>query len=282
MKNLKKLLLVGACGLSISACTSLVSTNVVDDQGNPLGELKWPDMDDATQPEGTFPNQAEIDLIQKNLSHLQLKKIFEHPHFQERFRAREWNYIFNFNMSDGSIKQCQFKVLFDSERRGQNYYWKPADCLSEKFDLSTDMLFEFDKSGLPDVREQGKEKLNQIADYIIREGNKAQLTLVGHTDYLGSDAYNMALSKRRAETIKQYMVNRGVNGYNITTKGAGETQPIKQCDKNLERSALKECLITNRRVSVEIKRYGKGKVVWHDINMPYSVMENASVKDTEQ
>ncbi len=275
MKNLRLLMVSMLCVGSLVACNSVVSSNVVDDEGNLQGkDLQWPDVKNASQPEGTFPNQSEIDLIQRNLSRLQLKKIFEHPHFQETFRAKEWNYIFNFNMSDGSIKQCQFKVLFDKNKLGQSYYWKPADCLTEKFNLSADTIFEFDKSGIKDMRAAGKKELDRIASYIIREGNKQQLDLIGHTDYLGDNDYNQRLSERRAQTVKQYLINKGVNGHNITASGMGETKPIKFCDSNLPRKELKECLITNRRVSFEIKRYGKGKIVWHDINMNYSKMKN--------
>ncbi len=274
MKNLKIIIASIICATTLTACNSVVGRNSIDKNGDPQGELSWPDVSDVTWQEGTFPTQDEIDMVQKNLTRTQLKKIFEHPHFAETFRAREWNYLFNFNMSDGSIKQCQFKVLFDKNRLAQNFYWKPANCLSEKFNLKADTLFEFDKSGLNDIRQEGKVALNKLATYIIKEGNKAQLELIGHTDYLGDDDYNQKLSERRAATIGRYLVNRGVNASNITTAGRGEKEPIKHCDKNTDRATLKECLIANRRVGVEIKRYGKDRVVWHDINLDYAEMRS--------
>ncbi|MDG6881494.1 Outer membrane protein II* [Phocoenobacter uteri] len=275
MKKLNVVMLSTFVSIAFTGCNSVVDTNQINDEGNLVSkDLKWPAIEEASLEGGTFPSQDEIDLLQKNLTRSQLKKIIEHPHFQERFRAKEWNYLFNFNMSDGSIKQCQLKILFDKNYRAQNYYLKPADCLHEKLNLSADMLFEFDKSGFNDIRPEGKKELEKLANYVLKEGNKAQLSLIGHTDYMGSDDYNQKLSERRAATIGDYLITQGVNPKNITTAGRGEKEPIKQCDKKLEKTRLKECLITNRRVSVEIKRYSKHKIVWHDINMTYSELRN--------
>ncbi len=274
MKNLKIILAAIICATTLTACNSVVGGNSIDDNGNPEGKLAWPDPKDVTWQEGTFPTFDEIDMIQKNLTRTQLKKLFEHPQFAETFRAREWNYLFNFNMSDGSIKQCQFKVLFDKNRLAQNFYWKPADCLVEDIDLKSDSLFAFDKSGINDMKEAGKRELDKIAEFILKNGNRLQLDVVGHTDYLGDDAYNQGLSERRAATVVQYLVSRGVNSANLKASGMGETKPIKQCNSGMERNALKDCLQPNRRVSLQIKRFGKGKIVWHDINLDYAEMRS--------
>ncbi len=274
MKNIKMIIASIVCVTTLTACNSVVGSNSIDDNGNPQGKLEWPDPKDVTWQEGTFPTFDEIDMIQKNLTRTQLKKLFEHPQFAETFRAREWNYLFNFNMSDGSIKQCQFKVLFDKDRLAQNYYWKPANCLTEEINLQSDSLFAFDKSGINDMKEEGKKELDKIADYLLREGNKLQLDVVGHTDYLGDDAYNQELSERRAVTVVNYLVSKGVNPANLKASGMGEKKPIKQCDPSLERNALKDCLLENRRVSLKIKRHSKVKIVWHDINLDYAEMRN--------
>lgn len=274
MKNLKIILATIMCATTLTACNSVVGGNVIDDNGNPQGKLAWPDPKDVTWQEGTFPTFDEIDMIQKNLTRTQLKKIFEHPQFAETFRAREWNYLFNFNMSDGSIKQCQFKVLFDKDRLAQNFYWKPADCLTESINLKADALFAFDKGDLANMKEAGKAELDKIAAYLVKKANKSQVDVIGHTDYLGDDAYNQDLSERRAKTVVAYLVSRGVNPANLVAKGMGETKPVKQCDEGLERNALKACLQPNRRVTIDIKGYGSGKIVWHDINLDYAEMRS--------
>ncbi len=274
MKNLKIILASILCVTTLTACNSVVGNNSIDDNGDPQGKLEWPDPKDVTWQEGTFPTFDEIDMIQKNLTRTQLKKLFEHPQFAETFRAREWNYLFNFNMSDGSIKQCQFKVLFDKDRLAQNFYWKPANCLNEKINLKADALFAFDKSSLADMKEEGKKELDEIANFLIKKGNKSQVHVIGHTDYLGDNAYNQGLSERRAKTVVQYLVSQGVSARTLKAKGMGETKPVKQCDKGLERKALQDCLAPNRRVTIDIKGYSNSKIIWHDKNLDYAEMRN--------
>jgi OOP family OmpA-OmpF porin len=68
---------------------------------------------------------------------------------------------------------------------------------------------------------------------------------VGHTDWVGSDAYNQRLSVRRAEAVKAYMVSKGVPANRIYTEGKGEKQPIADNKTNDGRAK-------NRRVEVEV------------------------------
>ena len=82
---------------------------------------------------------------------------------------------------------------------------------------------------------------------------KLEVVLVtGHTDRIGTDAYNQKLSERRADAVRDYLVSKGVDKAKIETIGLGEKQPVVQCDqKNLK--ALIECLQPNRRVEVQAK-----------------------------
>jgi len=82
---------------------------------------------------------------------------------------------------------------------------------------------------------------------------KLEVVLVtGHTDRLGTDAYNEKLSVRRADVVRDYLVSKGVPKDKIETIGMGEKQPLVQCDqKNLKE--LIACLQPNRRVEVEVK-----------------------------
>jgi outer membrane protein OmpA-like peptidoglycan-associated protein len=82
--------------------------------------------------------------------------------------------------------------------------------------------FEFDKASLtPDA----KVLLDMVSDALLARPD-IQVELDGHTDSKGSDAYNQKLSERRAESVKQYLVGRGIDGGRMTTVGFGETQPI--------------------------------------------------------
>ena len=82
---------------------------------------------------------------------------------------------------------------------------------------------------------------------------KLEVVLVtGHTDRIGTEAYNQKLSERRADAVRDYLVSKGVDKAKIETIGLGEKQPVVQCDqKNLK--ALIECLQPNRRVEVQAK-----------------------------
>jgi OOP family OmpA-OmpF porin len=68
----------------------------------------------------------------------------------------------------------------------------------------------------------------------------------GHTDSVGTDAYNQKLSERRANSVKEYMVSKGVPAAKITTLGKGETQPVAT-------NKTKEGRAKNRRVDIEFK-----------------------------
>ena len=79
----------------------------------------------------------------------------------------------------------------------------------------------------------------------------ATIAAVGFADRFGTDSYNQALSERRVETVKAYLVSKGIEPNRIYTEGKGETQPVKACPK-MSGKALIDCLSPNRRVEVEV------------------------------
>lgn len=121
---------------------------------------------------------------------------------------------------------------------------------AEKVQLSADALFDFDKAVL---KPEGMQRLDQLADQA--KSLKLEVILaVGHTDRIGSDSYNQALSERRADAVKAYLVSRGIEANRVYTEGKGETQPVTgtQCDNVRGRTALISCLQPDRRVEVEV------------------------------
>ena len=79
--------------------------------------------------------------------------------------------------------------------------------------------------------------------------------VTGHTDRIGSMKYNMKLSEKRAITVKDYIVSKGIDQKVIFWEGKGPKQPIpvtKFCDNKMKRKQLIECLAPNRRVTVEV------------------------------
>lgn len=125
----------------------------------------------------------------------------------------------------------------------------PIKLLPQKINFSADALFDFDKAVL---RPNGKTMLDDLASTL--EGAEYDVILmVGHTDRIGSDAYNQKLSERRAAAAKQYLVDKGISGDRIQTEGRGEKEPVTagEC-KGKPGKALIQCLQPDRRVDVEV------------------------------
>ncbi len=126
---------------------------------------------------------------------------------------------------------------------------KPAAVVParEKVTLSADALFNFDKAV---IRPDAKSKLDDLVGK-IKGVNLEVVIAIGHADRIGSDRYNQKLSVRRAESVKAYLVSRGIPANRIYTEGKGEKQPVKACPA-MPRAKLIECLQPNRRVEIEV------------------------------
>lgn len=98
---------------------------------------------------------------------------------------------------------------------------KPAPTRRELLTLRG-AAFEFDKSSLTTL---AKDTLSQVAT-TLRNFPDAKIEIQGHTDWIGSEVYNQALSERRANAVRDYLVSIGIAGSRITTIGYGETRPV--------------------------------------------------------
>ena len=122
----------------------------------------------------------------------------------------------------------------------------------QKITLASKALFDFDKAIL---KPEGKAVLDREIVSRIKEVQKLELVLVtGHTDRLGSQAYNQKLSERRAAAVAAYLASKGVAKDKIETLGMGKTQPVPGvvCNQS-NRKQLIACLQPHRRVEVEVK-----------------------------
>jgi len=121
-----------------------------------------------------------------------------------------------------------------------------------KVSLSADSLFDFDKST---VKAEGRTALDKfVAD--LRGSSYDMIDVIGHTDRLGSTDYNLKLSARRADAVKEYLVQTsGLQAAKVATRGAGEAQPvtrIEDCKGNRQTPQLITCLQPDRRVELHV------------------------------
>ncbi len=122
--------------------------------------------------------------------------------------------------------------------------------------LNSDTSFRFNDDHLTT---EGKDAVIEMAGIIKRrKGSELKITVVGHTDRIGSDKKNLDLSRRRAATVKAALIAEGIPATAIETAGMGASMPVTQaeeCPNYLVKCELIECLRPDRRV--EIKTRGK-------------------------
>ncbi|MBC3209600.1 MULTISPECIES: OmpA family protein [unclassified Pseudomonas] len=124
---------------------------------------------------------------------------------------------------------------------------KPAEPApqSEVITLSDagNVLFDFDKS---DLTPAAKAQLDTLMDK-LRNADVVSIKVIGHTDSKGSDAYNQALSERRASSVAAYLLSQGLAPDKLTSEGRGESEPVAD-------NASDEGRAQNRRVELHINR----------------------------
>ncbi len=129
---------------------------------------------------------------------------------------------------------------------------RPVPLALRKVRFSADSLFDFDKAILKPAGKQALDKL--AAD--LRGVDYNVITVTGYTDRIGSHAYNMRLSTRRAESLKTYLVeSAGIPAGKIAARGRDGADPVTrpgQCKGTKATKALIACLQPDRRVEVEV------------------------------
>lgn len=138
-----------------------------------------------------------------------------------------------------------------SDSQGENVHnaygecWEVSyglpSCGEKSITLSGDGLFDFNKATIrPDLA----SALDQIAAE-TSGGSYSSISVVGHTDSVGSDAYNQRLSERRANSAADYLASKGLDRSKMSTSGMGESQPVAS-------NATAEGRQQNRRVVITI------------------------------
>ncbi len=118
-------------------------------------------------------------------------------------------------------------------------------------DLSADVLFDFDQST---IKKEAEPSLRNVAT-VLNANPGAAVTIEGHTDAKGAEAYNQTLSERRAASVKDWLVtNAQVNGATIATRGWGKSKPIAENTKP-DGSDDPEGRARNRRVQIIVRKH---------------------------
>lgn len=127
----------------------------------------------------------------------------------------------------------------------------------QSFTLSSDVLFGFGKSAYEDIREEGRREFAELLRKLSKDNLQvSQIEVVGHTDPIGSVASNDALGLRRAQTVRQLLIDNGIAPHHIIARSEGSRQMVTG-DCYGSRAALIACYAPDRRVVVEVKASGE-------------------------
>jgi outer membrane protein OmpA-like peptidoglycan-associated protein len=280
MKSQNTILFALAAGvLALAGCGSTGST--VDTTNQAYGasaekqQIRFPDAGSAWLKGGTFIDVEQLRRIGRGMTKNQVRELISYPHFGEGlFGPKEWDYLFNFRTGKGDeFVTCQYKVVF-KDGVSDAMYWKEPACASylkpkvaevvrpapvpaaapaQKVTLGADGLFRFDGGALGDLLPEGRAKIERLAADIKRNFKQLQgIVVTGHTDRLGSDSYNDALSLARANTVRELLVRQGLDARLIRAAGEGKRRPVVDCAGNRPTATLVSCLQPNRRVELDV------------------------------
>jgi outer membrane protein OmpA-like peptidoglycan-associated protein len=131
----------------------------------------------------------------------------------------------------------------------------PPSPVVDRFVLSAEALFRFDRCRAGDMLQKGREELDALGEALAGDLSAwSRIVVTGHTDRLGRRDYNLPLSRCRAETVRGYLVERfGLPADRLEARGVGSMHPVAFCRGPLG-DALKACLQPNRRVELEVQR----------------------------
>lgn len=210
---------------------------------------------------GFFPEIQKISQVKIGTPQYRVQEILGSP---VDGSGQDW-WFYDINLPLEGINDylvCQYRIAFDAQKNVTELAWRRPQCRDlyeiltrpkppevQEITLSSDVLFAFDSAQLLDA---GKKELDAAADAVTQKMQLDRMLIVGHTDRLGADDYNLSLSKRRAESVRSYLVSRGVPVELIEIEGRGSSQPLVQCEERRVTQTLKDCLQPNRRVDITI------------------------------
>jgi outer membrane protein OmpA-like peptidoglycan-associated protein len=259
---MKAMLKIVGWGLAAGMALGLGACRTVGADGD-----GFPNPDRAYPRGGTFVNLDDLRQYAPGMNKDQVLALLGAPHFNEKlWGVRHWNYLFNLRPSVGAAAvRCQFRIGFDSNGVAQSQSWKPAECSAllqppqavvpppppapppaAPLRLQADALFDFNSAVL---KPAGQERLRQLVQQVGDPRGVRDVVVIGYTDRIGSDSYNLRLSQHRAQAVREYLIGQGIPAEAVRAEGRGNAQPVAECPAGRSRAVI-ECLAPNRRVEI--------------------------------
>ncbi|MGJ7494596.1 OmpA family protein [Variovorax sp. RT4R15] len=272
---------LGGCASPSYPITPHAHANAARENPPPPKDEDFPKLSTAKWEQGAFPSLEALRAMRTGMGKDQVRELLSWPHFSEGLGGvREWNYIFHFRTGKGpEYVTCQYMVRFNKDVLTSGMYWKGQGCAMlvdppqvkpvpaavvapsvtpppapvQKVTLGADGLFRFDGGAVGDLLPEGRTKIEHLATDIKRNFTQLHgIVVAGHTDRLGSESYNAALSLARANSVRDLLAQQSIDRKLIRTEGMGERQPVAQCPGTAKTPALVSCLQPNRRVEIEV------------------------------
>ncbi|MCO5786864.1 cell envelope biogenesis protein OmpA [Pseudomonas sp. G11-1] len=256
------------CALALLTGCASVSDR---ESGQPLAlsefddvEVKVQDLGPGHVRQGAPSSPQTISQVVPGSSKSDVRGLLGNP--ANETNQRWWLYNINLPLdAEGDYLVCQYGVAFDPAGQVASTEWRRPQCSSryqeliqpdvpdvEEITLFSDVLFGYDSATLSS---EGLKELDLAAHVVANKMQLERVVVIGHSDRIGSDSYNDALSKRRAEAVRSHLISKGINSYLISAEGRGSREPLIECQGNRITASLKQCLQPNRRVQIMI--YGQ-------------------------
>lgn len=197
-------------------------------------DIDFPAPDLARWKQGSFPNLTSLRTVRDGIARDHVRELIGGPHFGAgMFGTSDWDYLLHFHLgSTGKFVTCQFKVRFDEHQRVSNLYWKTPECNAL-------------------VNPRPVAAVAPVAP--VQSVPKPE---AAYRVSIGSEHYNNALSLARAQTVRDLLVQGGIDPKLVRVRGDGMRAPLVDCAESASSAELARCLQPNRRVELEV--FGAG------------------------